>query len=325
VLLAFFLIVIGIGLLVWGGEWLVRGAVALAVLVNLTPAVIGLTVVAVGTSIPELAVSAIATWNSQADMAVGNAVGSNIFNILAILGVASLIRPLVIGGNTIRLEYPVLAAVTALCVAVSFDGYIRWYDGLLFVAIYVCFTAYLVRLVRRQMNEAETTEFDEEIKDLLGPAEDGPSPIKSVFFVVAGVVLLALGAQSTVTGASEVAKAFGISERIIGLTIVAAGTGLPELVTSLVSSYRGRDDVAIGNVIGSNLFNILGVLGINGLIAPLVINEHIINSDNLWMLAITVLLFPILFTGRRIVRGEGVLLLVLYVVYVTQLILRKET
>ncbi|MBL8795437.1 MAG: calcium/sodium antiporter [Planctomycetia bacterium] len=321
-LLSAVLILVGIVLLVAGGEVLLRGAVALATLLRMTPAVIGLTVVAAGTSVPELAVSAIAAMQGSTDISVGNVVGSNIFNITFILGLAALVSPLAIGGNTIKLEYPVLAVVTFLCVAACRDGTIDRHDAALFLAIYVAFTAYLVSLVRRQMNEQEKQEFSGEVKEL-GVAADGhPRAWVSLLLIAAGVALLGGGAEATVRGAVELARLLGLSERVIGLTIVAGGTGLPEVVTSLVSSVRGRDDVAIGNVIGSNLFNILCILGLSALVAPLPIAPEIIASDNWWLLGVTLLLFPLLFTGLRISRWEGVLLLAVYGTYLTLLLAR---
>lgn len=318
------LIITGLLLLVAGGEALLRGAVALATFARLTPAVIGLTVVAAGTSVPELAVSAAAAVRGSTDIAVGNVVGSNIFNIAFILGVAALIRPLAITGNTIRLEYPVLALVTLMCLAVCDDGRVSRLDATLFLSCYVGFTAYLVVLVRRQMGAEEALALRTEVAELIPPRPASrPSVWVSLLLLAGGVALLAVGANATVAGAAHLGRLLGLSERVIGLTIVAGGTGLPEVVTSLVSSLRGRDDVAIGNVIGSNLFNILGVLGINGLIAPVPVAHEIIAGDNWWMLAVTILLFPLMFTGRRIGRSEGVLLLATYFLYLTLILSRQ--
>jgi cation:H+ antiporter len=317
------LVIVGLLLLVGGGELLLRGAVGLATLARVTPAVIGLTVVAAGTSVPELAVSLIAALRGNEAVAIGNVVGSNIFNMTFILGLAAVIRPLSISGNTIRLEYPVLLLVTILFLVVSRDGSIGRLDAALFIAAYVCFTAYLVALVRKQMNEAEVTEFREEVKELTQTSAPRSAAWLSLLLVAVGITLLVGGAHATVTGAVELGRFFGMSEAVIGLTIVAGGTGLPEVVTSLVSSARGRDDVAIGNVIGSNLFNILGTLGISGLIRAVAVPQDIISSDSLWMLGFTLLLFPLMFTGRRIARWEGGLLLGGYGVYLAILLTRS--
>ncbi len=316
------LIALGLVLLVSGGEFLLRGAVGVATLLRLSPAVIGLTVVAAGTSVPELAVSAVATFQGKPDIAVGNVVGSNIFNIAFILGVAALIRPLAITGNTIQLEYPVLALVTLLCLAVCDHGAVHRLDAVLFLVVYVAFVAYMVRLVRGQLSDQESKQLAAETRELQPQESRPPRSLLSLGFIAGGVILLSAGAHVTVSGAVEIGRLLGLSERVIGLTIIAAGTGLPEVVTSLVSSIRGRDDVAIGNVIGSNLFNILGILGINGLIAPLPIDSQIAASDNWWMLGVTLLLFPLMYTGRRINRLEGLGLLVLYLVYMGLLLYR---
>lgn len=319
----FALVVFGILLLVGGGELLLRGAVRLATLARLTPSVIGLTIVAAGTSVPELAVSLIAALRGNEAVAIGNVVGSNIFNITFILGLAALLRPLRISGNTIRLEYPVLLLVTILFLVVSKDGLIGRLDAAFFLAAYLCFTSYLIALVRKQMNNAEVTEYKAEVKDLAPQPGSQPNAWSSGLFVIAGIALLVAGAQVTVTGAVDLGRFFGMSEALIGLTIVAGGTGLPEVVTSLVSSARGRDDVAIGNVIGSNLFNILGTLGICGLIRPVAVPQDIIGSDSMWMLGVTLLLFALMFTGRRIARFEGVLLLGCYGLYLAVLFTRS--
>lgn len=319
-LIPILLVIVGLALLAGGGELLLRGAVGLASRMRLTPAIIGLTVVAAGTSVPELAVSLIASVEGQTDIAVGNVVGSNIFNVVFILGLCALIKPLTIGGNTIRLEYPVMALVTLMCLALINDGSVNRLDAVLLLTVYVCFTAYMVALVRDQMSATELQEFGAEVKDLGGDAPKVKSLPVLLAFVLGGIAVLGAGAQATVTGAVDLARLFGLSERVIGLTIVAAGTSLPEVVTSLVSSFRGRDDVAIGNVIGSNLFNILGILGLSALISPLAVNPLIIGRDAWWMLGTTLLLFPLMYTGFRVMRWEGGVLLATYGVYLALLL-----
>ncbi len=306
------LIVFGLLLLVGGGELLLRGAVGLATLARVTPAVIGLTVVAAGTSVPELAVSLIAALRGNEGVAIGNVVGSNIFNITFILGIAALIRPLTISGNSIRLEYPVLLIVTLSFLVLSNDGVIGRLDSLFFIIAYVTFTAYLVAVVRKQIRSAEKAELRAEVAE----AAPNASVWASAALVAGGVGLLVGGAHATVTGAVELGRLCGLSEGVIGLTIVAGGTGLPEVVTSLVSSARGRDDVAIGNVIGSNIFNILGILGISGLVRPVAVPIEMIHSDSLWMLGVTVLLLPVMISGRKISRREGSFLLATYFLYI---------
>lgn len=316
------LVILGLVLLVVGGEALLRGAVGMATLLKLTPAIIGLTVVAAGTSIPEMAVSVLAAMGNKADISVGNVVGSNIFNIAFIIGICAVFMPIPILGNTIKLEYPVLAIVTLLCLVVAQDGEVNRLDAILLMIIYIAFTAYLVSLVRQQVSASEAAALTEEVKDI-SANEKKPAWWSSGLLVFVGVLLLAGGAQSTVSGAVELARLMGWSERIIGLTIVSIGTSLPEVVASAVSLYRGRADVSVGNVIGSNLFNILMILGISGFITPLPVQPAILNSDCYWMLGVTLLLFPIIFTGRRISKLEGFILLASYGVYLT-LLIRSE-
>lgn len=316
------LIVGGLALLVVGGEAMLRGAVGLAKVCRLTPAVIGLTVVAAGTSVPELAVSGMAAYQGSADIAVANVFGSNIFNIAAILGLCALARPLTLTGNTVKFEYPVLAIVTLLALVICQDREVNRLDATLCLVIYVCFTAYLVSLVRGQVTATEQQGFREEVSEL----SEVPPPRLWVYIaqVAAGIALLAGGAHLTVEGSVQIARALGWSERVIGLTIVSAGTGLPEVVASLVSTLRGRTDIAVGNVIGSNLFNVLGVLGITSLVSPLPVSPALIDGDGWWMLGITLALFPIMVTGSRIARWEGGALLAGYGVYLWLLLQRPE-
>jgi cation:H+ antiporter len=313
------LVILGLVLLVTGGEALLRGAVSLATLLKLTPAIIGLTVVAAGTSIPEMAVSVLAAADNKADISVGNVVGSNIFNITCIIGICAVFMPIPIIGNTIKLEYPVLAIVTLLCLALAQDGQINRLDAILLMTVYLAFTVYLISLVRQQVSASEAVAFAEEVKDLSGN-EKKPAWWSASLLVLLGVLLLAGGAQATVTGAVELARLMGWSERLIGLTIVSVGTSLPEVVASALSLYRGRADVSVGNVIGSNLFNILMILGVSGFITPLPVQEAIYSSDCYWMLGVTLLLFQVMFTGRKISQLEGGILLIVYGTYLTLLI-----
>lgn len=314
---AVLLVLFGIGLLVAGGESLLRGAVGLATLLRLTPAVIGLTVVAAGTSVPELAVSGLAAINGNNDIAVANVVGSNIFNIALIVGLCAAIRPFPITGNTLGLEYPFLLFTTLFCVLFAQGPQLTRLQGFLFLSAYIAFTTYLVYLAKRQVSREEANVLKQEVESI--EPNKHPSTTVAMTLVVVGIILLGLGAQATVAGASQLARLWGWSERLIGLTIVSAGTSLPEVVASLVSSVRGRSDVALGNVIGSNIFNILAILGLSSLIQPLSIDAAI-RTDCLWMLGITVLLLPILLNGKRIYRWEGVGLLTTYAIYMVVLL-----
>jgi cation:H+ antiporter len=312
---AVILILTGLVLLVVGGEVLLRGAVGLATLWRVTPAVIGLTVVAAGTSFPELAVSVSAASQGSPDMAVGNVVGSNIFNVTVILGLCAVIRTMFITGLTIKLEYPVLVIVTGLSVLVCRDGQADRLEGVIFLLVYAGFMAFSVLLARR-VNPTEAAELAGEVKELATVVLRRPRLSVSLTLLALGIVLLIGGAHLTVAGATDLARMIGMSDRVVGLTIVAAGTGLPEVVASLVSSFRGRGDVAIGNVIGSNLFNLLVVLGIAALFAPVPVAAETASRDLWWMVGVTVLLFPVMVTGFQVRRWEGVLLLTVYAFYI---------
>jgi cation:H+ antiporter len=307
-------IVIGLVLLAGGGELLLRGAVSFARLLKMSPALVGLTIVAAATSVPELAVSLSAAIKGSSDIAVGNVVGSNIANIT--LGAAALIGGLAIGGRTIKLEYPVLALITWAFIVLAKDGLIDRFDGSLLLVIYVLFTVYMVSLVRGQMSPQEEAQFAAETQQMGG----GGGFVPASLFLVAGIALLWGGAEVTVAGAIDIAKTLGMSDRVVGLTIVAVGTSLPEIVASVISSLKGRDDVAVGNLIGSNLFNVLVILGITALVKPIGINPDIITSDNWWMLAATLLIFPFMFTHLRISRLEGGVLVGFYAIYVAILL-----
>jgi cation:H+ antiporter len=313
------LILVGVVLLVLGGEILLRGAVGLATLLRVTPAVIGLTVVAAGTSFPELAVSATASVRGSPDMAVGNVVGSNIFNVTAILGLTAVIRVLQISGLTIKLEYPILLIVTALSVLVCRDGQVDFVEGLTFLMVYAGVMGFSVVLGRR-VNITESAEFRSEVEELAPKVPPRPRLAISLALVIVGLLLLLGGAQVTVHGATAVALQLGMTERVVGLTVVAAGTGLPEVVASVVSAARGRGDVAIGNVIGSNLFNILVVLGGAALFGPVPVAPLTAARDLWWMLGVTILLFPIMASGFRVRRWEGWVLLGVYMTYVMLLL-----
>jgi cation:H+ antiporter len=314
-----FLILAGLALLAGGGELLVRGAVLLAKKLKLSAAVIGLTVVAAGTSVPELAVSVLAGISGNVDIAVGNVVGSNILNVTVILGVATLIMPLVVGGNIIKLEYPVMLLVTLLGVVVMGDGVVGRLDAVLLLATYIGFVTYLVSIVRERMLQAETLQINAEVDALAPPSEGQADPLKASLLVGLGIIFLGLGAELTVRGAVEIGRWLGLSERVIGLTIVAFGTSLPEVVTSIVAALRGRDDVALANIVGSNLFNITVILGLSAMVSPLVVSLQIISYDLWWMLAVATFLFPCMRSGLRISRIEGAILAALGVGYTISL------
>lgn len=312
-------VVLGLVLLVAGGEGLVRGASGVALAARLSPAVVGLTIVAAGTSMPELVVSLQSAVSGNVGIAFGNVVGSNIFNIAAILGIAALVRPLRVLGNTVRLEWPIMMLAALQLFLLARDGMVDRVEGGFLLAALVAFTAYAVWLGRNASTPVETEGFEEMVTASLG-ATGRRALTFNLLAIVGGVALLAGGSTLLVRGAVGIASALGVSETVIGLTIVAAGTSTPELVTSLVALKRGRDDIAIANVVGSNIFNVLGILSITALVHPMEVPDVIMTRDIWWMLGASLLLFPLMRTGMRVNRLEGALLFSGFVTYIALLI-----
>lgn len=318
-LVAVGLVVLGLALLGVGGDVLVRGATTLASLAGLTPAVIGLTVVAMGTSLPELVVSLVAAIAGQPDLAVGNVIGSNIFNIGAALGLTAIVLPLPVHGNAVRLEWPFMFVASCAFLLVARDLVVDRLEGGVFLVALALFTVYVVRLARREVAGEEREELREEVEGLTLPTR-GRRYAVAAAAVLGGVVLLVVGGRLLVDGAVTLARLAGLTERVIGLTVVAAGTSAPELATSLVAALRRRTDVAVANLIGSNIFNVLGILGVTALVTPLPVAPEMIASDVWWMLGISLLLYPMLRTGRSVGRAEGGLLFGIFVTYIALLL-----
>lgn len=312
------LILLGLLLLAGGGELLVRGATAVARLAGVTPAVIGLTIVAIGTSLPELVVSLLAAMEGQPEIAVGNVVGSNIFNIVGVLGITALITVLPVHGSAVKLEWPFMFVVSCLVVLLARDGTIDRVEGGAMMGGFAVFTGYMIWLARGQVSGAEAEEFAVEATRRTIRSRAHAAGL-AAGAVVAGLVLLGLGGRALVTGAVELARLAGLSERVIGLTIVAVGTSMPEVAASVVAGLRGRTDVAVANLIGSNIFNLLGILGLTALYRPVPVSSAMLNGDMVWMLVLSFLLFPVLRTGMRVSRVEGALLLGVYLAYLGSL------
>lgn len=315
------LVLIGFLGLVGGGEYLVRSASALASIMRISPVVIGLTVVAFGTSAPELAVTLQSAWSGAADLALGNVVGSNIANVLIVLGIAALIAPLSVHARIVRIDVPLVIAASIALWLVSLDGQIGRIDALVFVGALL---GYLVWSVRQGKTEAR------EIQDGLTEVSDPPAKpgwgyvLKQVLMLLAGLLLLAVGARMLVMGVVDIALVFGISELVIGLTVVAIGTSLPEVVTSVIASLHGEGDIAVGNVVGSNLFNILSVLGFGALLAPqgIPVSHDALIMDIPIMIATAVVCLPLFLTGYRVTRVEGGVFLAYYLAYLSYLVMR---
>ncbi len=309
----------GLALLVFGAGLLVRFASTIGRRLGISQLVIGLTIVAFGTSAPELAVSIQGALDNQSDVALGNVVGSNIFNVLFILGIAALITPLAVARKLIRQEIPWLVAVSALVFVMALDGRIGTLDGIILVVLMSTYT--LVQL-RQSRAEPETANDDDVIHSR--------SWRTGILFLCAGVLggltLLVFGADLLVTAAIGIARKLGISEVTIGLTVIAAGTSLPEVATSVVAALRGERDIAVGNVIGSNLFNLMAVAGIAAIVSPggLQVAPSLLAFDMPVMVVVAVACIPILFSGGRIDRWEGALFFLYYVAYTVYLILYTQ-
>lgn len=308
-------LILGLVLLVFGADWLVKGASRLAISFGISALVVGLTVVAYGTSAPELSVSVMSSLQGKSEMALGNIVGSNIFNVLFILGLSALVTPLIVAKQLVRLDVPVMIVSSLALLGLCYDGQISRIDGILLFAGAVMYTWWLIRLSRREQKEER--------------ANGGEAPVKqgnllvNVLWIAAGLVLLVLGSKFLVTSAIDIARVLGLSETIIGLTIVAAGTSLPEVATSVMASIRGERDIAVGNVVGSNIFNILAVGGLSGIVSTtgIDVSDSILRFDLPLMLAVAIACLPVFFVGFTITRWNGAFFLGYYVAYTLYLIL----
>jgi len=313
------LFITGLLFLIVGAEALVRGASRLAAALGISPLIIGLTVVAFGTSAPEFAVSIQSAMSDQASIGVGNVVGSNIFNILFILGLSALIVPLVVSQQLVRLDVPLMIVISVVVLIFSLDGIFSRMEGLILVASLASYIAFLIFQSLRENGDAKEN-YDKK-PGVIGDAKYGW--IKNMAIALCGLALLVLGSRWLVDSAVAFAHDLGVSELIIGLTIVAAGTSLPEVVTSIIAAIRGERDIAVGNVVGSNIFNILGVLGVASIVAPkgIAVSPAVTGFDIPVMIAVAFACLPIFFTGGVISRLEGALLLGYYLAYTLYLIL----
>lgn len=304
----------GLVILTVGGHYIVRGAAALALLANVSTAVVGLTVVAFGTSLPEMAVSVQAAVAGSTELAYANVVGSSIFNLAVILGVVAMVRPVLVQAESKQFEYPGMFVVLAACVVLARDGVVTRWDGALFL---VGFVVFLWVTVRRNLRGPESEQAERMAQKEAGPPTGWNAAIG---FVVIGIVGLWAGAEFLVDGATTIAQTFGVSERLIGLTLVAMGTSIPELATSIVAARRGEDEIALSNLMGSNIFNILAVLGTTASLVPVPVNARAIALDNWVMLGSAAVLFPILWTSPRVMRWHGALLLMGFIGYFAVLV-----
>lgn len=315
----YFRLIVGIFLLIAGAELLVRGAGRLAFAMGISPLVVGLTVVAFGTSSPELAVSLKAVINHQSEICVGNVVGSNIFNILLILGLSALITPLFVARQLIRLDVPIMIGVSLLMWIAAGNGVIGRSEGILFVLVLL---GYLFFLTIKSRKEKPLSK-EETPSGLTAKSGGLKNTALAVAFIAIGLVMLSVGAKLLVEGACQIAVTLGVSELVIGLTIVAGGTSLPELVTSVVAGLKGQRDIAVGNIVGSNIFNVLGVLGLSAVVSSngVLVESQALLLDIPVMVFATFICLPIFFTQGKISRWEGALFLGYYCAYLSFLIL----
>lgn len=316
---------LGLVALVFGANALVHGASRLALSFSISPLVVGLTVVAFGTSAPEMAVSTGAVLSGNNDVAVGNVVGSNIFNVLFILGVSAILLPLSVHTQVIRQEMPIMVGSSVLLILLGIDRLIDWYEGLLLLGLLVVYTVFLIWQSRAQ-STTDTADFDEEFRPATKGSWDSRWPVQLLLILV-GLGLLVLGSDWLVDSAIVFAKAFGVSDLIIGLTIVAAGTSLPEVAASVTAAIKGERDIAVGNVVGSCVFNILGCLGLASVVsgdAGLTLAPSLVNFDLWVMLATALACLPVFISGREIARWEGWVFLAYYAVYVVYLIMAAQ-
>lgn len=312
----------GLVLLIIGAGWLVKGASRLALAAGVTPLVIGLTVVAFGTSAPELAVSVAAAYSGASTLSVANVVGSNIFNVLCILGLSALVAPLVVDRQLLRLDLPIMTGGACILFFLAADGLIGDLDGLLLAGLIIAYTVFHVAEARRAKAGTLAATAEAEVA---GPASaKRMSLLPNLALIVLGIAGLVLGSHWLVRGAVGLARAFGVSEAIIGLTIVAAGTGLPELATSVVATLKGERSLAIGNIVGSNIFNVFSVLGLSGLAARpgLAVAPEVLASDIPLMILVSLACLPLFRSGYVLSRAKGALFLGSYALYIAWTLMR---
>ena len=302
------LIIGGLVLLFFGADWLVKGAITMALHFGLSPLIVGLTVVALGTSLPEALVSVQAAIDNQGGIALGNVIGSNILNIALILGLSALIQPLKVDSHLVKADVPLLVGASFLLMVLLEDFHISRMEGallLLGIVFYVCGNIMTVK---------RTSPEEDKIEGMEIPEDPSKNLLRHIGLLVLGLIALAFGSSFLVSGAVDLARLWGLSEALIGLTIVSIGTGTPELATALMAAYRKTADIAIGNAVGSNLFNIMFVVGLAGLVAPM--DATGINSSDLYvMFGLTILLLPTVWTGMVLDRKEGFLFVAIYVAY----------
>lgn len=315
------LILLGLVTLVLGAEAVVRSGTQLAGRLGIPPMIIGITVVSVGTSVPELAVGIDASLRGAGALAVGNIAGTNMVNLLLILGISAVIRPIAMGAQTFLLDVPAIAVAALALVAMSLDGEISRLDGVVLLVVAVAYTAIVVRLSLRERAANRTEVVAEERLPSSGRVAGRVGADMAVLLF--GIAVIVLGADCLVRGASSLARDLGVSDALIGLTVVAIGTSAPEFATTIVSTLRQNRDIAIGNLLGSSVYNIAFILGATVLVAPISIGGELVRVDLPLMAAVALLCLPVFRSGRQVSRPEGIVFIVLYLAYLTYLLVAR--
>lgn len=311
----FFWLILGLATLIVGGEFLVRGAVGIAKKAQISTLVIGMTVISFGTSAPEFFVSLDSALDGNPDIAIGNVVGSNIANLALVLGLTVLIFPIAAGRNSKIIDWPMMMFASLLFFVFCLDGVVELWEGAVMFGSLLLFTFLLIRSSRRTTKKAKAeSDEDEEISKVKD------NIYLSILYTLIGLVGLYFGAEWLVYGAVGIADAAGMEQRVIGLTVVAFGTSVPELVTSAVAAFKKETDISVGNLIGSNIFNILAVIGMTAIIKPIAVADEVNNFDMWWMLAIAFAILPLMMIGQKMGRFKGALLLSTYIIYISILV-----
>ncbi|GMQ27276.1 calcium/sodium antiporter [Algoriphagus sp. oki45] len=307
-------LILGLAILLLGGKFLVDGASSVALKLGLSAGLIGLTIVSFGTSAPELLVSINAALKGNADISIGNVVGSNIANIGLVLGLSGLFYPILISRQHLRFDYTLMMIVTVVFYLLSLNSQIGLWEGILLFGSFIAFNAYLFRNLGSGIKEG-VKEADEELEEV-----KSYSWLASVGLFLAGIVGLYFGSELLVENAVLISREFGISERVIGVTVIAIGTSLPELITSILAALSKKTDLALGNILGSNILNILSIIGLTAIIKPIGVSDAFLSSDFLWMIGFSAILFPLMKTKMKISYFEGLILLACYIAYIFFLI-----
>ncbi|MTI22148.1 calcium/sodium antiporter [Fulvivirga sp. RKSG066] len=309
-LLNILMLIVGLFVLILGGDFLVRGASSVALRAHISPMVVGLTIVAFGTSAPELLISVKAALDGSPDMTMGNVVGSNICNLALVLGVTAIIGSIRVQADTIKLDWPVtMGSALLLYFVVKEDDLISTYEGVIFIGLLIVYTFYIIRKSRKETKAIRALEEDLDLPD------ESSKLWMDIVYIVGGCAGLYFGADWFVGGAKDLASFLGVSERVIGITVLALGTSLPELVTAIVASIKKETDLALGNLMGSNIFNVLSILGITSIIQNIHVSEEILEHDMVAMLGVTLIILPMMLYKRLMTRVSGIILLSIYVYY----------